>query len=300
MVSVFFGGHISGAHYNPAVTLAVAISRRGKISVLTAFIYVVVQLIASLAAAMVSWGIMHDTFHPAPGDGIGEGRAVAAEIVWTFLLATVVLQTGTTATQAGNSFFGLAIGFTVLAGAIGLGGISGGVFNPAVGTGPTVIDAFHHGASNLKYIWIYWVGPLVGGLLAGANFWFTNYDTEFVPHYDREHHIQHKEPASLFSPEAVPSLGDRTADVSKATKRFEKKLEHKILHPRESSHLLEEDEEIQESSEDSSSKSPDSEPMRKKSTERGGSMYGAGHLPSLGDRTAEASQNTKEFAKSLV
>ena len=137
-----------------------------------------------------------------------------AEVVWTFLLATVVLQTGTTATQAGNSFFGLAIGFTVLAGALGVGPFSGGVFNPAVGTGPTILDAIRHGADAFDYIWIYWVGPLLGGLLAGANFWFTNYDTEYVPLYDREHHFAHKEPASLFSPETVPSLGDRCASKS--------------------------------------------------------------------------------------
>lgn len=110
-------------------------------------IYIAVQLLASFAAALMSWALLDNTFHPGPGKkdlarmvfqrpmlivaflcyvvttgvGVSEARATAAEAIWTFLLATVVLQCATTATQAGNSFFGLAIGFTVLAGAIGVG-----------------------------------------------------------------------------------------------------------------------------------------------------------------------------------
>jgi len=105
----------------------------------------------------------------------GDGRAFFLEMLWTFLLATVVLQTATTATQAGNSFFGLSIGFTVVAGAITAGPVSGGVFNPAVGIGVLVVNAISEGdGSDLKYLWLYTLGPLVGGLLAGVIFWFTN------------------------------------------------------------------------------------------------------------------------------
>jgi len=296
------GGHISGGHYNPAVTLAVAITRRGKISVLTAFIYICVQLLAAFVAALMSWAILDNTFHPSPGPGHSDVRATVAEAVWTFLLATVVLQCATTATQAGNSFFGLAIGFTVLAGAIGVGPISGGVFNPAVGTGPTIVDAINRGSDALDDLWIYWVGPLLGGMIAGAVFWFTNYSTEFLPVYDAEHQ---KEATSLFSPEAVPSLADKSAEVSKVTRKFEKRLEHKIRHPLD--HGEEEvgvKDAINSSESESLLSDGDKEPQQEErelsDRKKIKSLYGA-NLPSLADAgSAEASKATKEFAKRLV
>jgi len=174
LVLVFSFGHISGAHFNPAVTLAVWLSRRRKISALDAGIYVVVQVTAAFIAGLFYWLIEEGTFVVKPGTH-GDGRAFFLEMLWTFLLATVVLQTATTATQAGNSFFGLSIGFTVVAGAITAGPVSGGVFNPAVGIGVLVVNAISEGdGSDLKYLWLYTLGPLVGGLLAGVIFWFTN------------------------------------------------------------------------------------------------------------------------------
>jgi aquaporin Z len=175
VVVVFAGGHISGAHYNPAVTLAVWVSRRKKISGLDAIMYVLTQVFAAFMGGLFYWAIKQDTFLVEPAAGVDDGRAFAVEVVWTFLLATVVLQTATTETQAGNSFFGLSIGLTVAAGAITVGPISGGVFNPAVGTGVLVVHALRlQDSDHLQNLWIYWVGPLLGGLLAGINFWFTN------------------------------------------------------------------------------------------------------------------------------
>jgi aquaporin Z len=86
-------------------------------------------------------------------------------MLFTFALALVVLNTATHPKVANNSFYGLAIGFTVMAGAASGGPISGGAFNPAVGTGPIVIDALMGGGSAAN-LWIYWVGPLIGGVLA--------------------------------------------------------------------------------------------------------------------------------------
>ena len=103
---------------------------------------------------------------------LAEGFAVITELTYTFALASVVLHVATTKAQEGNSFFGLAIGFTVAAAAVAAGGVSGGAFNPAVGT---ALPAVHgHG----KDIWIYWVGPLVGAAIAGLLFRATNDEDE--------------------------------------------------------------------------------------------------------------------------
>lgn len=137
---------------------------------------------------------------PAPGKGFSWAQAFLAELLFTFALVTTVLHTGTAMAQDDNSYFGLgtcfcecvcmgrnglththpcccyptAIGFTVFAGAQAVGGISGGAFNPAVGTGTTVVAAFVNGASALKHLWIYWAAPLLGGILAGLVFRVTN------------------------------------------------------------------------------------------------------------------------------
>lgn len=155
--AIYAGGHVSGAHYNPAVTLAVLV--RGKIDSLAALAYMVTQLIggaAGGAAAILlepSWAAatargIGITWPGTPaevaigyaklGAGVSAGSALLAEAVVTFALCHVVLHTATNADQDGNSYFGLAIGLVVLSGAISVGSISGGAFNPAVSarTGP--------------------------------------------------------------------------------------------------------------------------------------------------------------------
>ena len=176
-VMVFAMGHVSGGHYNPAVTAAVAI--RGKISLIEAAAYTAVQVTAALAAgalgrleledmnACVNNGGRCDTGgYPMRNPDVNIGFALLNEVLWTFALATVVLNVATTKAQHGNSFFGLAIGFTVAAGAISSGAISGGAFNPAIGIGLPAV--FGHGED----IWMFIVGPMAGGLLAGLNFRF--------------------------------------------------------------------------------------------------------------------------------
>jgi len=166
MVMVYAGGHISGAHYNPAVTLSILM--RGKIDVANAGVYMGVQVAAGLAAAVVARILVGAEFGaPAIGEGFNMVQALIAEILFTFALAYVVLNTATTKSNAGNSFYGLAIGFTVLASAYAAGGISGGAFNPAVGIGPNILKA------NFVEMWVYIVGPLAGGALAAIVFKMT-------------------------------------------------------------------------------------------------------------------------------
>ncbi len=166
MVMVYMGGHVSGAHYNPAVSLAVML--RGKLTFQEFVPYVIAQLVGGLAAAGVVYVILGKTCPIAPADSASTLGAILVEILFTFALALVVLSTATAKKAAGNSYFGLAIGFTVFAGAVAGGGISGGAFNPAVGTGLTVVHAFNGG--SLSHLWLYIVGPLAGGALAAEVF----------------------------------------------------------------------------------------------------------------------------------
>jgi aquaporin Z len=175
MVMVYMGGHISGAHYNPAVTLAVWL--RGKIETTEAVAYIGTQLVAAVVAALVSNMVAGSTFAPAPADGVGLGTFFVLELLYTFALALVVLNVATAPTTAGNSFYGLAIGFTVMVGALVVGPLTGGAFNPAVGFGPVVIDSML-GDGGLSNLWVYLIGPSAGGLLAGLVYRMQNPDSD--------------------------------------------------------------------------------------------------------------------------
>lgn len=174
MVMVYMGGHISGAHYNPAVTLAVLV--RGRIKMNEAIMYMVIQILGAIVAAVGYYLVYGKTAAPAPAPGFNIIKPLLIEVIFTFALASVVLNSATSKNTAGNSFYGLAIGFTVLAAAFAGGPISGGAFNPAVGTGPILIDTIigHH--DSIKNIWIYLVGPFVGGGIAGLVFNYLNPD----------------------------------------------------------------------------------------------------------------------------
>jgi len=174
MVMVFAGGHISGAHYNPAVTLAVLI--RGKVSSRDAIIYIVVQIMAAIVAALMAKWYIGD-MGVATLDLSGKVlKAFIGELLGTFALAYVVLNVATSKGTTGNSFYGLAIGFTVFAMASTFGSVSGGAFNPAVAIGATVVQAF-----AVKNIWIYLVACFGGGLLAALVFNFINKEDKPVP-----------------------------------------------------------------------------------------------------------------------
>jgi aquaporin Z len=167
MVMVYMGGHISGGHYNPAVSLAVMM--RGKLAARELLPYWVSQILGALAAAAVVRMILGQTFAPAPGGGVTAFPALLTELLFTFALALVVLNSATATATAGNSFYGLAIGFTLAVGVFAGGGVSGGAFNPAVGTGPIVVHSLA-GGGGFGNLWLYWVGPLAGGVLAAVVF----------------------------------------------------------------------------------------------------------------------------------
>jgi aquaporin Z len=174
MVMVFAGGHISGAHYNPAVTLAVMI--RGKVSSQDAIIYMIVQIFAAAIAAFIAKWYVGDMGVVTLDLDERILKAFISELLGTFALAYVVLNVATSKGTTGNSFYGLAIGFTVFAMASTFGSISGGAFNPAVAVGATIIKAF-----AWKNIWIYLVACFGGGFLAALVFNYVNKEDKPVP-----------------------------------------------------------------------------------------------------------------------
>ena len=161
MVMIFAGGHVSGAHYNPAVTLAVFI--RGRCTSADVVSYWIAQILGGAAASAI---VLFMKGNPAVEMMVPDvTRALIAEFLYTFALCYVVLNVATAKGTSGNSMYGLAIGFTVLVGAYSVGSISGGAFNPAVAVGITIM-----GLSSLANIWIYLVANLAGAAVAALTF----------------------------------------------------------------------------------------------------------------------------------
>jgi aquaporin Z len=156
MIMVYAGGHISGGHYNPAVTVAVAI--RGRMLASEVPAYFLAQLCGAVMAAGASYYLKGD-HADVPPPAYVLGQLVLSEFLFTFALAYVVLNVATAKANAGNSFYGLAIGFTVMVGAFTVGPISGGAFNPAVATG-----CFYLGLMPMGN----WVAYIAAELSAGA------------------------------------------------------------------------------------------------------------------------------------
>lgn len=165
MVMVYAGGHISGGHFNPAVTLAVFV--RGRCEAKDVVPYWIAQLLAGVAAAFVAMFLVAKSGTPMAITNVPV--AFVAEFLFTFALAYVVLNSATSKDTENNSFYGLAIGMTVMVGAFSVGSISGGAFNPAVALGVVIMKLV-----NLSDVWIHIVADLAGGLVAGMAFKFLN------------------------------------------------------------------------------------------------------------------------------
>jgi aquaporin Z len=161
MVMIFAGGHISGGHYNPAVTLGVWL--RGKCDTKDVAPYMAFQVVGAVLAAAVVKFFKAGT-NITPGEP-PVGQALLAEFLFTFALVYVVLNVATAKGTSGNSFYGLAIGMTVMTGAFAVGNISGGAFNPAVAIGITIM-----GLSAWSSIWIFLVANFLGGAIAAFTF----------------------------------------------------------------------------------------------------------------------------------
>ncbi|WP_218017267.1 MIP/aquaporin family protein [Rhodococcus marinonascens] len=173
MVMIYAGGHISGGHYNPAVTLAVLL--RHRIGLRDAVGYWIAQLVAGLLAAVVVRAVVvpaqMETTETLTLAGHTLVAAFVVELLFTFALCFVVLNVATSKSHPNNSFYGLAIGFTVVAGAFSVGAISGAAFNPAVAVSAAVMGMF-----AWPTLWVYLVAQLAAAVAAGALFLALNPD----------------------------------------------------------------------------------------------------------------------------
>tara|TARA_Y100000816_G_C26084878_1_gene572302 strand:- start:478 stop:1098 length:621 start_codon:yes stop_codon:yes gene_type:complete len=169
MVLVYTGAHISGAHYNPAVTLALFLQK--EISALDSVKYVISQIVGSTLAALSIY-LMNTNMQVQPVLGDSVYPIFFSEIIFTFLLVFVILNVATHPNLKGNSFYGLAIGLTVMTGIFSVGPISGAVFNPAVSLGPSIIDLITSEGVSHYFTWYYIVFPLIGSILAVLGFKF--------------------------------------------------------------------------------------------------------------------------------
>ncbi len=162
MVLVFMGGHVSGAHYNPAVSLALLIRKEMEKADFAP--YVAAQVLGAAGAALLVSYLKGENLVVAPTANTPTMAPLILEVLFTFILTLVILNVATSRKTEGNSYYGLAIGFTVMAGAFAAGPISGGAFNPAVALGPIVVNG------NFGDLWIYLVGPFGGAVLATGAF----------------------------------------------------------------------------------------------------------------------------------
>ena len=162
MVMVFMGGHVSGAHYNPAVSLAAFLRRQIDVAELGS--YWAAQLVGGSLGFVFGYLVSGHAGGIHPANGVHLASALAVEVVFTAALALVVLNVAATRATAGNSFYGLAIGFTIVVAAFVGGPISGGAFNPAVGLGATLAAVLFNSGS-WSDLWLYIVGPLAGAAI---------------------------------------------------------------------------------------------------------------------------------------
>lgn len=172
---VYMGGYISGGHYNPAVTLAAMLTGK-RLDWKTGLSYMFFQILGATLAASTFFIMAQTTFMPEAGQGLGAGVVAASEVLFTMILALVVLHVTTSDTIKENHFYGLAIGLTIMAGGFSVSPISGAVFNPAIGLGTLLVDIadIAKNSSQLtSFLSYYLLAPLVGGALAALLFRLT-------------------------------------------------------------------------------------------------------------------------------
>lgn len=171
MAMIFATGKVSGGHFNPAVTLGVLL--RVKIDKPSALAYVVCQLCGGLLAGCIYKIVLGATFTLAPGAGYSLSTAATAELLFSMALVFVVLSVATTAQDDGNWYYGLAIGFTVMAAAFAIGPVSGCSLNPAVTSGVMLSHLIHTGDMVVSHWLVYTIAPLIGAVLAVLLFWIV-------------------------------------------------------------------------------------------------------------------------------
>lgn len=177
MVVVYAGGAISGAHYNPAVTLALWV--RGACKGSEVLPYIVAQLIGAALGWLIVFVSFGQGFGPQMGAQVPPMQGIWLEAVFTFLLVFTILNVAASKRTAGNSYFGLAIGMAVFVGATIIGPVTGGALNPAIGLSPNLMNMLF-GQGELGDVWVYLIGPTLGAAIAAFLFNFLNPDDRMI------------------------------------------------------------------------------------------------------------------------
>jgi aquaporin Z len=164
-IFVYAGGHVSGGHYNPAVSFAVFL--RGRLALVDLLLYWIIQLVSAVLAGYTVLFLkgIDPTTQAIAAISIRTLPVALAEFLFAFALCFVVLNVATARETEGNSYFGWAIGFTVVVGAFAVGSISGAAFNPAVALGAATLHLIHW--NNL---WVYFAANLLGAVVAALIF----------------------------------------------------------------------------------------------------------------------------------
>jgi aquaporin Z len=167
MVSIYSLGSVSGANFNPAVSLALYLNKTPDFGASKMAAYMVSQVLGGICASLTYLAVHGKAFNLQPGEGFTWMGAAAVEILYTFMLCFVVLRAAVSPMNpANNEYFGLAIGFVIVAGGYAAGWISGGAFNPAVAIGIDLASA----GEGMYYCGLYTIFEFIGAALAvGAN-----------------------------------------------------------------------------------------------------------------------------------
>jgi aquaporin Z len=168
---IFAFGHISGAIFNPAVSIALIL--RGRLGVQEALEFAVAQLLAAIAASLtgrVLYGVSIAPSISAPLAVANWLRAALSEVLWTGIIVTMVLHAGTTKAMEGNDVAPVAIMMAVFGCIVCASGASAAGFNPAACTGMWLAKAMTGGGFSAYHVSLYFVGPIVGSVLATALF----------------------------------------------------------------------------------------------------------------------------------
>jgi aquaporin Z len=169
MVMVFATGGVSGAHFNPAVTVCLHLTHPDLVPFAKATRYVFSQLIGGLSGALIGAWIMQNTETLSPGEHRTAFDAMSAEVFFAMALCFVVLNVATTKQDGNNHYFGVSIGFTVAAAAYAIGPVSGCALNPAVSFSVMMVH-FMWTRTGLSYIVVYLGTPMIGAFLASSLF----------------------------------------------------------------------------------------------------------------------------------
>lgn len=183
MVMIYALGSVSGANFNPAVTVAIWSSQRGLLPAKDAVLYILGQIAGGICAALTYGALFGRAFVIGPGGQYTLMAAVVVEVLYTMALCYVVLNVTTTRKQDGSNYFGLAIGFTVISASLTIGGISGCVLNPAAAVGCSLVLGIYEGfdSYSVLYMPVYTFVPLLGSVLAAGAFYIVQKRDEYLP-----------------------------------------------------------------------------------------------------------------------